>query len=141
MLTKSLKSPDKCFEPTTLYEGQNCFSSQKCFLYLIWEVHLTTKEAIKNAIIYGISLFLTKRVRQMLCYEPYFEIWEEKGLHIAPVHYYQPIPDTKALSDNIRKNHSELIGVDMNVHKPITRECWSTSMIFFFQQNILRRLY
>jgi predicted O-methyltransferase YrrM len=80
---------------------------------------LTIKEAMKNAMIYGISLFLTKRVRQMLCHEPYFQIWERKGLHITPVHYYQPIPDTRTLSDNIWKNHSELIGIDMNVHKQV----------------------
>lgn len=51
----------------------------------------------------------------MLCYEPYFEIWEEKGLHITPVHYYQAIPDTRTLNDDIWKHTSELIGIDMNV--------------------------
>jgi hypothetical protein len=43
----------------------------------------------------------------------FFEIWERRGYHVTPVHFYEPIPDTRTLdldSDRI----SELPGVDMD---------------------------
>ena len=72
------------------------------------------KKAIKDTLIYGISLFLTKRVRQALCHEPYFKLWEKKGIHITPIHHYQPIPDTRTLNDSIFLKRSDLIGIEMN---------------------------
>ncbi len=27
----------------------------------------------------------------------FFEIWQEHGFHVTPVHFYQPIPDTREL--------------------------------------------
>ena len=50
----------------------------------------------------------------MLCHEPYFKVWEKKGIHITPVHYYQPIPDTRTLSDYPWLKRVDLVGIDMN---------------------------
>jgi hypothetical protein len=72
------------------------------------------KRFLKDNFVRAISLLLTKRVRHMLCHEPYFSIWEEKGIHITPVHYYQPIPDTRNLDDNLWVKGFDLIGIDMN---------------------------
>jgi hypothetical protein len=44
----------------------------------------------------------------------YFPLWESKGYHITPVHFYEPIPDTRELNDNLWEKKSELIGVDLN---------------------------
>jgi hypothetical protein len=44
----------------------------------------------------------------------YFRLWEEHGFHLTPVHFYQPIPDTRALPDALWQKPSELVGVDMN---------------------------
>ena len=45
-----------------------------------------------------------------------FKLWERLGIHCTPVHFYQPIPDTRELTQ--RKDFiwqkSELVGIDMN---------------------------
>jgi predicted O-methyltransferase YrrM len=72
------------------------------------------KNVIKDMVIYPISLCLNKRVVAMLCYERYFKVWEKKGIHITPVHYYQPIPDTRTLNDDLWIKRSNLTGIDIN---------------------------
>lgn len=44
----------------------------------------------------------------------FFRTWEEHGFHLTPVHFYQPIPDTRALPETLWKEPSGLVGVDMN---------------------------
>lgn len=43
----------------------------------------------------------------------YFRRWEQAGLHLTPVHFYQPIPDTRALPDSLWASPSAMVGVDM----------------------------
>jgi hypothetical protein len=43
-----------------------------------------------------------------------FLLWQALGLHVVPNHFYQPIPDTRTLSDNLWKKHSKLVGLNMN---------------------------
>jgi len=49
----------------------------------------------------------------------YFRLWEEHGLHLTPVHFYQPIPDTRSLPDALWEKPSELPGIDMNEAKQL----------------------
>ena len=44
----------------------------------------------------------------------YFPIWEEHGFHLTPVHFYQPIPDTRTLTDDLWTRDSDLVGIDLN---------------------------
>jgi predicted O-methyltransferase YrrM len=44
----------------------------------------------------------------------YFNLWQSKGYHITPVHFYEPIPDTRTLRDTIWSRTSEMVGVEMN---------------------------
>ena len=44
-----------------------------------------------------------------------FRGWEKHGFHVTPVHFYQPIPDTRSLPETIWSHPSELAGIDMNV--------------------------
>ncbi len=44
-----------------------------------------------------------------------FRLWEQQGIHVTPVDYYQPIPDTGALQPALWERPSELVGVEMNV--------------------------
>ena len=48
-----------------------------------------------------------------------FSLWESLGFHITPNHFYQPIPDTITLKDELWLRQSELVGVDMNEQKQI----------------------
>lgn len=43
----------------------------------------------------------------------YFGLWEAKGLHITPVHFYQPIPDTRTLGHGLWERRSRLVGIDL----------------------------
>jgi Methyltransferase domain len=47
-------------------------------------------------------------------YPKYFRLWEEKGIHLTPVHFYSPIPDTRMLSHDIWTNSSAMVGINMN---------------------------
>lgn len=44
----------------------------------------------------------------------YFRFWEENGFHLTPVHFYQPIPDTRTLGEDLWTSESELKGIDWN---------------------------
>ncbi len=49
-----------------------------------------------------------------------FLFWQRLGFHITPVHYYQPLPDTRELKDGLWQKPSELIGVEMNAAGQLT---------------------
>jgi hypothetical protein len=43
-----------------------------------------------------------------------FPIWQAMGLHVIPKHYYEPVPDTKALPKALWQKKSALVGINMN---------------------------
>ena len=43
-----------------------------------------------------------------------FTFWERLGFHIVPIHFYQPIPDSRTLSPSIAERTSDLVGIDIN---------------------------
>jgi predicted O-methyltransferase YrrM len=43
----------------------------------------------------------------------YFLLWEKRGYHVTPVHFYEPIPDTRTLSADLWSRHSKLVGIDV----------------------------
>ena len=49
-----------------------------------------------------------------------FRDWEQHGFHVTPVHFNQPIPDTRSLPETVWSRPSELVGIDMN--EPRQRE-------------------
>lgn len=44
----------------------------------------------------------------------YFKLWQSRGIHITPVNFYQPVPDTRTLDDDVWTRTSALAGVEMN---------------------------
>lgn len=48
-----------------------------------------------------------------------FPFWQKLGLHITPNHFYEPIPDTSTLNDNLWLKNSELVGIDINEEEQI----------------------
>ena len=46
-------------------------------------------------------------------YRDHFALWEERGFHITPNHFYQPIPDSRTLSDDLWTREIPMPGVDM----------------------------
>ena len=49
-----------------------------------------------------------------------FRDWEQHGFHVTPVHFNQPIPDTRSLPETLWSRPSELVGIDMK--EPRQRE-------------------
>jgi hypothetical protein len=43
-----------------------------------------------------------------------FSLWERRGFHVTPVHFYQPIPDTRCLPETLWSQPSEMAGINMN---------------------------
>jgi hypothetical protein len=43
-----------------------------------------------------------------------FSLYERRGWHITPVHYYQPIPDSRELSADLWSLRSSMGGIDVN---------------------------
>jgi predicted O-methyltransferase YrrM len=48
-----------------------------------------------------------------------FRALQPLGFHITRNHFYQPIPDTRELKDDLWDRHSEPVGVDMNLPQQI----------------------
>jgi methyltransferase family protein len=42
----------------------------------------------------------------------YFDLWQARGFHVTPVHFYQPVPDTRTLRDSLWTERGETPGVD-----------------------------
>jgi predicted O-methyltransferase YrrM len=43
-----------------------------------------------------------------------FSLYEQRGWHITPVHYYQSIPDSRELSSDLWSSRSSMSGIDIN---------------------------
>ena len=44
----------------------------------------------------------------------FFELWERRGYHVVPTQFYEPIPDTRSLSEELWATPSECVGIDLN---------------------------
>jgi len=42
-----------------------------------------------------------------------FSLWEKRGYHITPVHFYQPVPDTRELAQLLYPRISKCPGIDL----------------------------
>lgn len=68
---------------------------------------------MKSWLIERLVKWMTPRLR-FIYHNP--ELWryvESKGYHVTPVHFYQPIPDSKGLDESYRAK-SETVGIDWN---------------------------
>ena len=52
-----------------------------------------------------------------------FQIWEEHGLHLTPVTFYSPIPDTRQLPRDLLQRESALPGIDLGVDRQLQLLC------------------
>ncbi|MCX6722977.1 MAG: hypothetical protein NT094_02795 [Candidatus Staskawiczbacteria bacterium] len=64
-----------------------------------------------------VSKFYNKILREII--NKMFSFCQILGLHITPVHFYQPIPDTRRLKETLWTSKSDLTGVEMNERKQI----------------------
>jgi hypothetical protein len=54
-----------------------------------------------------------------LIFEGAFPVFERLGLHVLPIHFYSPVPDTRQLRRNFERWHRELsfTGIDIDVEQ------------------------
>lgn len=62
----------------------------------------------------AIALPLSRLVRDGSYSGEEFRRFERRGVHVAPVHFYSPVPDTSQLDDGLWERESALVGIDMN---------------------------
>jgi len=63
---------------------------------------------------------LSRLPRKMFLSREYFDVYENRGWHLTPVHYYEPIPDTRKLPDHLWEGCSDLVGIDMREQCQLT---------------------
>jgi predicted O-methyltransferase YrrM len=49
-----------------------------------------------------------------------FHLWQSKGYHVTPVHYYQNIPDTRNFPSDFLEKQSNLTGIEMHEKEQIS---------------------
>ncbi len=50
-----------------------------------------------------------------------FEYWQSRGYHVLPMHFYQPVPDTRELSLSLWEEIHEPVGIDLAVEDQLER--------------------
>jgi len=78
--------------------------------------HMPWKDFISDSLARFVSIVLPPRLMKQ---SRFFHLWENRGYHVTPVHFYQPIPDTRELGDCLWDLHSPLVGIDMNESQQI----------------------
>ena len=58
-------------------------------------------------------------LRRLILNTKTFLLCQRLGFHVTPNHFYQPIPDTTKLKDDLWSKHSELAGIDLNEQKQL----------------------
>lgn len=74
---------------------------------VIWKLKRTFDDFVAKAVsgVFPKRIAVNKR---------YFPLWEDRGYHVTPVHFCEPIPDTRTLKKDLWKRYSELPGLNMN---------------------------
>jgi hypothetical protein len=61
--------------------------------------HVELSEDERHAAANFVGELVSHQLLRAKGYKNYFRLWEQNGLHITPVHFYQPIPDTGKLPE------------------------------------------
>ena len=61
------------------------------------------------------AALLAEAMRPLAAKPALFALWQEHGFHVTPVHFYQPIPDTRELGPELWSRESALAGVELRV--------------------------
>lgn len=76
---------------------------------LKWRIQSTIARVLSR--ILPSSLMQSKR---------FFHLWETKGYHVTPVHFYEPVPDSRDFAPDIFERESALTGIEMNQDEQIS---------------------
>lgn len=71
----------------------------------------------RDTVAHLVAWVLPARVMSMY---KYFHLWEHRGYHVLPVHFYTPIPQTTDLTQEVLRYRSEMVGVDLQSDNQIS---------------------
>ena len=74
-------------------------------------IFCSIRQAIRKALLFSLARILPA---SFLLDKRHFKIWEKRGYHITPIHFYSPIPDTRELNNEVFKRRSTLKGIKIN---------------------------
>lgn len=70
---------------------------------------------LKRLIIKIIARFLSAVLpKKVMRNKSFFHLWESKGYHITPVHFYENIPDTRTFKPDLFDKESNMAGIEIN---------------------------
>ena len=69
------------------------------------------RRALADTTARSLAAFLPRR---LMCAKRHFSLWERRGYHVTPVHYYEPIPEVHRLPDRLWLERDDLVGIQMN---------------------------
>lgn len=73
------------------------------------------KQRIKSIIASTLAKALSEILpSKLMRSKTFFHLWEAKGYHVVPVHYYEPVPDSRDFAPDIFERESALAGIEMN---------------------------
>jgi predicted O-methyltransferase YrrM len=61
---------------------------------------------------------ITNRIEKII-FKKLFPLWQYLGFHITKNHYYEPIPDTRSLKEELWQYRSELAGIKINEERQL----------------------
>jgi predicted O-methyltransferase YrrM len=98
----------------------NAMAALQVFIQRIRKLLLVTRNKGPVGALQMTGLFLKSRFLQTT-----FSFWENAGIHLTPVHFYEPIPDRRELrqSKTLWEKESALVGIDMNVSNQLALVC------------------
>ena len=77
--------------------------------------HTKRLEAMKALLRRAFALGVSKIPKGIMTDPAFFELYQSKGWHVVPNHFYDPIPDTSQLPHSLWEKPSEMVGVDINI--------------------------
>lgn len=57
--------------------------------------------------------------RRIMLDKRYYPLWEERGYHVTPVHFYEPLPDSRDVSPEQLERRSPMVGIDLCVERQL----------------------
>ena len=72
---------------------------------------VTLKNFIRRRIAHGLS----RLPKGLFTDTNFFSIYERRGIHITPTHYYCPVPILHELEESVWSTKSAMVGIDMNL--------------------------
>jgi len=74
------------------------------------------QKVLGDAVAKAYSQLLVSRIMKS---KRYYRLWENKGYHVTPVRYNEPLPDTRTLKDELWAKRSGLVGIEFNENKQV----------------------